>query len=52
MCLDGAERLNGLVLGDISVLPELGEDILNNNSLMFSGSLVKNVKIDSEPIVD
>lgn len=52
MCLDRAERLNRLVLGDVSVLPELSEDILNDHGLVLSGSLVENVKVDSEPIVD
>lgn len=50
--LNRAERLNRLVLDNVAILVELCKDVLDNLSLVYGRCLVKDVKLDTEPVVD
>ena len=48
----GAEGLGGLTLLDITVLPEVGKDLLNNLGLLGRRGSAEGIKVDSEPVVN
>ena len=47
-----AERLDGLPLLDVPILPQLREDVLNNLCLLRRWRPAEDVEFDVEPIVD
>lgn len=47
-----AEWLCGFLLLDVAVLPETPEDVLDNLCLLGSRGPAKDIKVDSEPVVD
>lgn len=46
------ERLRGFLLLDIAVLPETPKNVLDNLCLLGSRCPAKDIKVDSEPVVD
>lgn len=50
--LYGAEWLNSLILVDVTILPKLSKDALDNIGLVGCRGLVKDVEINAEPVVN
>lgn len=50
--LDGAEGLDSLALLNVAILPQLGEDVLDNFGLLGSGGSAEDIKGDVEVVVD
>lgn len=48
----GAVGLGGLALLDEAVVPEAGEDVLDDGSVLGGGGAAKDVEVDPEPVVD
>jgi hypothetical protein len=50
--LDGAEGLAGLALLDEAVVPEIGEDALDDAGVVVGRGAVEDVGLDAEPVVN
>ncbi len=48
----GAVGLGGLALLDEAVVPEAGEDVLDDGGVLGGRGAAKDVKVDAEPVVD
>lgn len=52
MGFNRAEGVDRFTFLNITVLPKLAEDVLDNSRLVLSRGFVKDVKVDAEPVVD
>jgi hypothetical protein len=48
----GAVGLGGLALLDEAVVPEAGEDVLDDRGVLGGRGAAKDVEVDAEPVVD